>query len=260
MLRQLMIWIVLPLLLVYAGLCGLMYFRQRDLMYYPQFTRVEAAQTDFELRRDGVTLRGWVVNPGRSRALIYFGGNAESVQLNRESYASWFPEHTVYLVAYRGFGASEGRPTEQDLFADALALFDYVSKRHPGTGIDVVGRSLGSGVASHVAANRPVRRLALVTPYDTLADVGQAHYRWLPVYWLAKDRYDSVAHLALYPGPLLVVRAGRDQVIPAANTRRLIESLPHRPQVVELPSADHGNIGSDPAYARALTAFFDEKP
>lgn len=254
-----MLWIALPLSLVYLGVCGLMYVRQRDLIYYPQLTRVEASQTDFALARDGITLRGWILNPGKPRALLYFGGNAESVQFNRESFAQWFPGHTVYLVAYRGFGASEGQPTENDLYADALALYDHVRKGHRG-GIDVIGRSLGSGVASHVAARRPVRKLALVTPYDTIANVGQAHYRWLPVYWMTRDRYDSIRHLTGYHGPLLIVRAGRDEVIPPANTQRLIDSLSHAPVVVELPAANHGSVSMDPAYAAALTGFFAKKP
>lgn len=255
-LRLAMLWIALPLTLLYLGLCGLMYVRQRDLVYVPQETWVEAAQTDFALVHDGVTLRGWVVNPGQTQALVYFGGNAEPVQVNRERFARWFPDHTIYLMAYRGFGASEGEPTEAGLAGDALALFDLVQRQHPGTAIDVLGRSLGSGVAAHVAGKRNVRRLALVTPYDTLVDVGQAHYRWLPIRLLARDRYDSVSHLSGYTGPLLVVRAGKDRVIPPANTQRLIDSLPRRPQVLELPLADHASVAMIPAFARALTEFF----
>jgi fermentation-respiration switch protein FrsA (DUF1100 family) len=251
-----MFWIALPLSLVYLGVCGLMYVRQRELVYCPQDTRVEASQTDFALVREGVTLRGWVVNPGRAQALVYFGGNAEPVQVNRDRFARWFPNHTVYLMAYRGFGASEGAPTEAGITGDALVLFDHVQQQHPGSDIDVMGRSLGSGVASYVAAQRPVRRLALVTPYDTLVDVGQAHYRWLPVRLLARDRYDSVSNLARYTGPLLVVRAGQDTVIPPANTQRLIDSLPRPPKVLHLPSADHSSIAFAPALARTLKSFF----
>lgn len=250
-----MFWIAFPPL-VYLGVCGFMYVRQRDIMYCPRDTRVDAAQTDFALPREGVTLRGWVVNPGRPRALIYFGGNAEPVQINRERFARWFPQHTVYLVAYRGFGASEGEPTEETITSDALALFDHVRRRHRGARVDVIGRSLGSGVAAYVAAQRQVRRLALVTPYDTLADVGQARYRWLPVHLLARDRYDSVANLAAYTGPLLVVRAGLDTVIPASCTQRLIDSLPRPPQVLDLRSADHSSIVSAPALARTMKRFF----
>lgn len=254
--RLAMLWIALPLMFAYLALCGLMYVRQRDLLYYPQQTRVEPAQTDFALVHQGITLRGWVLGPGRAHALIYFGGNAESVQFNRDNFARWFPHHTIYLVAYRGFGASEGAPTEEALAGDALALYDHVRKQHPSASIDVIGRSLGSGVAAHVAAKRPVRRLALVTPYDTMADVGQAHYRWLPVYWMARDRYDSISNLSGYTGQLLVVRAGQDTVIPSANTQRLIDSLPRRPQVLELPAADHGNVALAPAFAETVMAFF----
>jgi fermentation-respiration switch protein FrsA (DUF1100 family) len=250
-----MFWFALPPL-VYLGLCGLMYARQRDLVYCPHETRVAADQTDFALVHDGVTLRGWVVNPGRQQALIYFGGNAEPVQVNRDRFSRWFPQHTVYLMAYRGFGASEGEPTEAGITSDALALFDHVERLHPESDVDVIGRSLGSGVAAHVAARRPVRRLALVTPYDTLADVGQAHYRWLPIHLLARERYDSVSNLSRYTGPILVVRAGQDTVIPAANTQRLINSLPRPPKVLQLRTADHSSIAFSPALARTMKLFF----
>ena len=123
--------------------------------------------------------------------------------------------------------------------------------------IAVIGRSLGSGVASHVAAQRPVARLVLVTPFDSLADVGQAHYRWLPVRWLVKDRYESARYLAKYHGPVLVIRAGRDQVIPAASTHRLIASLPRRRRSSSCPrpttndlDARHSGSGAGPARVR----------
>lgn len=240
----------------YLGLCAWMYAKQRDSMYFPQFTRVDVHETDFQIRRDGVTLRGWRVNPGRPGGLLYFGGNAERIEFARNEFAAWFPEHTVYLVAYRGYGASGGKPREADLYADALALFDHVRARHPGP-IAVVGRSLGSGVASYVASQRPVARLALVTPFDSLAHVAQMHYPWLPVRKLLKDRYESTRYLAKYRGPVLVIRAGRDQVIPAASTDQLIASLATPPQVVELPAADHNTIGDDPRYGEALRGFLN---
>lgn len=255
-----MFWIALPISMVYLGLCGFMYVRQRDLVYCPDETRVEAGQTNFSLVNGDVTLRGWVVNPGRRRALVYFGGNSEPIHLNRSSFARWFPTHTVYLVSYRGFGASEGQPDEESLASDALALFDHVRQAHPRIGIDVIGYSLGSGVAAHVAARRPVRRLALITPYDTLTNVGQARYRWLPIRLLARDRYDSASNLSRRTGPTLVVRAGKDKVIPATSTQRLIEALPRRPQVLELPNAEHGDVAMAPGFAKTLKTFFAVPP
>jgi len=240
--------------LVYLGLCAWMYAKQRDFVYFPQVTRVDAHETNFELRRDGVTLRGWLVNAGRPGAVLYFGGNAERIELSRDEFANWFPDSSIYLLAYRGYGASDGSPAEADLFADALALFDHVRARHAGP-IAVVGRSLGSGVASYVASQRPVDRLALVTPFDSLANVASTHYPWLPVRWLSSERYESTRHLAGYTGPILVVRAGRDEVIPSSSTDRLINALALPPKVIVLPEADHNTIGEDPRFGAALRDF-----
>ena len=83
-----------------------------------------------------------------------------------------------------------------------------------------------------------------------MANVAQSHYPWLPVRWLLQDRYDEAAYLAKYNGPLLVVRAGRDDVVPPASTDRLLAALPKPPQVLDLPHADHSSVANDPAYAR----------
>jgi uncharacterized protein len=246
-------------LLVYLGLCGLLFARQRELMYFPQLTRVDAAHTDHVLVRDGVTLRGWRVNPGRRDAILYFGGNAERVEYHRTEFTRRFPDSSVYLMPYRGYGANPGAPDEQTLQADALALYDQVRSLHPEGRIALIGRSLGSGVASYVAGHRDVARLVLVTPFDSLASVAQAHYRWLPARWLVRDRYDSIAHLARYDGPVLIVRAGRDEVVLPANTDRLAAAL-SRAEVLDLPLAGHGSIDAAPAYAETLVRFLALRP
>lgn len=258
MTTKLLIALVVIPLLAYAGLCGLMYAKQRELTYFAGFTRVDASQTDFELHRDDVVLRGWRVNPGRRHALIYFGGNAESIQHMRGHLAEWVPGHSQYLLAYRGYGASEGRPEEALLFADALALYDHVASE-PGTEtISVIGRSLGSGVASYLASQRPVHRLVLITPFDSLAGVASHHYPWLPVNRLIKDRYDSDRHMADYRGPVLIVRAGRDRVIPEDSTARLAVALPVPPTLLVLPAADHDSALADPAEGRPVSAFLTD--
>lgn len=244
------------LALVYLAMCLLMYLQQRSVVYLPQHTRVDAAGTDFSIgREDGVQLRGWVVNPGRGEPILYFGGNAESVEFNRDDFRAWFPGRSVYLLAYRGFGASGGQPREQDLYADALAFFDHVAERHPGERVSVIGRSLGSGVASHVAAHRPVDRLALVTPFDSMAAVGQAHFRWLPVRLLLRERFEAAEALGAYEGPVLVIRAANDEVIPARNTDTLIDALPRPPEVVEIADAGHNDLSLAPGFGRALAHF-----
>lgn len=243
------------MLLPYGAICALMYAKQRDLIYYPQATRVPVADTDFALEREGLVQRGWHRNPGRPDALVYFGGNAESARGSAEQFAARFPGRTVYVLAYRGYGASEGEPTEEALAGDAIALYDLVASLHPGGDIAVVGRSLGSGVAAHVAGARPVHRLVLVTPFDSLVGVARMHYPWLPVDLLMTDRYDSARHLAAYRGPVLVVSAGRDLVVPPDSTARLVAALPRPPQQVHVAQAGHEVALDEGAQARALEAF-----
>jgi pimeloyl-ACP methyl ester carboxylesterase len=241
------------LLLAYVGSCAFLYFDQNHLLYLPSPTRVGVRETNFEVRNAGIVLRGWVENPGQVRALIYFGGNAEALGLERDELAAMFPHRTVYLLAYRGYGASDGEPSELALFADALALFDRIKSQH--TSVAVVGRSLGSGVASYLVSQRPIERLAMVTPFDSLLNVARAHYPVFPVTWLLHDRYESTRYIQRYRGPVLVLRAGHDEVVPSADTDGLIAALRAPHSVVAFPAAGHNTISDDAGYAAALSDF-----
>lgn len=251
--------LVLAGLLVAAYIAAslLLYWQQRSMIYFGGFTRTDVAQTDFAIERDGVLLRGWVVNPGQSRAVIYFGGNAESIQDNRSALAAALPGTTSYLLAYRGYGASEGDATEPLLLADAEALYDHVQVRHPRAPISVIGRSLGSGVASHLAARRAVSRVVLVTPFDSLVAVAQSHYPFLPVGLLMRERYESFRKLPLHLGPVLIIRAEDDEIVPAASTRRLVQALPREAMIVVLQGAGHNTLSSDRKYWDVIGRFLE---
>lgn len=252
---RLPVLLVAALLVAWLGLCLFLFVVQRKLIYFPELTRADAATTDYALQRGDAMLRGWIVNPGQPAALLYFGGNAEAVEANRDDFAAWFPQHTVYLLAYRGYGASDGTPAGPALLDDALAFFDDVQARHPGQPVAAMGRSLGSAIASHVASQRPVERLALVTPFDSLANVAARHYRWLPVRWLMRDPYPTADYLRDYRGPVLVLHGGNDTIVPRASTEALVAALPAQPRVVEIAAADHNDIGLHPAFGEALSAF-----
>lgn len=254
-------WLAVVLALTvlgYGALCALVYLKQRSLIFYPQYTTVAPRGDDLQLARDGVVLRGRVLNPGQSRALLYFGGNAERVQDSAGELARTFPDHTVYLLAYRGYGASGGTPSQEALFGDAMALYDQVHQRQPDAPINVIGRSLGSGVASWIAGQRPVSHLVLVTPFDSLVHVGQLHYPWLPARWLMRERFDSAANLATHHGETLILRAGRDTVVPPAATDALVASLPpNHLKVVAFAQDDHISISSAPDYWPAMAMFME---
>jgi pimeloyl-ACP methyl ester carboxylesterase len=228
----------------------------RRLVYVAGPTRLPAAGTSLHLSSGGVDLRGWVVNPGQERALVYFGGNSEGVEWLRPVLAAQLPEHTSYLLAYRGYGASGGRPSQAALTADGLALLDHVASRHPGLP-DVIGRSLGSGVATQVAVRRRVRRLVLVTPFDSLAATAADLFPRLPAERLVHDRWDSAAVAGRLEPPVLVVRAALDDIVRPERTDRLLEALPAGTRVTDLPRAGHADLVDDPVFWPAVRHFLD---
>lgn len=226
----------------------------REMIYPRRGTRVAIDDSMHELDVGGTVLRGWVLNPGRARVLVYFGGNGERVELSREAVAHHFPDHTAYLMAYRGYGASEGQPSESALSADAVALIDHVSERHSGAPVDVIGRSLGSGVAVCVAIQRAIDHVVLVTPFDSLRATASDLFPGLPIARLIEDHWDSAAVAADIRAPVLVVRGARDQVVRPARTDMLLEALSN-PEVVSFADAGHNNISDDPDYWTSISTF-----
>ncbi|WP_430392414.1 alpha/beta hydrolase [Dyella sp. 20L07] len=243
----------LLLLVLYGGICVALYLGQRQQIYQPEATWRVVRPPDLELVRDGVTLRGWVMNPGQAKALLYFGGNGERVEDVREELAHWLPDRTIYLLAYRGYAASDGQPTEAALVSDAKALFDRVAPQHAS--IAVLGRSLGSGVAVQLAADRPVERLVLVTPFDSLVRVAAGYFPWVPVNLLMRERFESWRYVAGIHCPVLVIRAEQDEVIPAARTAMLVNAFARPPQQQVVADAGHNTIQDYADYSVSLRRF-----
>lgn len=207
---------------------------------------------------DGVKLRGWLVKARGALAplVIYFGGNAEEVSWLGEA-AGNFAGWSVLLVNYRGYGESEGKPGERELVADAIAIHDYAKRRpdvNPGR-IVAMGRSLGSGVAVHLAAERPLRGVILVSPYDSLVAVAKHHYPFLPVSLMLRHRFDSVARAPQIEAPLLCLVAAEDRIIPLSRSRTLFEAWRGRKTWHEVPRADHDGIAGEPEYWGAIADF-----
>jgi uncharacterized protein len=238
---------------VAIGVPLLMYLIQDSLVFMPQPRR--AGENDersvFIEAADGTRLHAWHVKG--EPLILYFGGNAEEVSWMLEEGPRRLPGAGWLLVDYRGYGASGGSPSEKALVADALKWFDHVSR--PSQRIYVFGRSLGSGVAVQLAASRPVAGVITIAPYDSLAAVGQHHYPFLPVGLLLKHRFDSIALAPQMKAPLLCLVAERDEVIPAAHSRRLYEAWGGDKRWVELRGAGHNSTDSAPQFWESIRAF-----
>jgi hypothetical protein len=246
-----MLSFLLFLALAYLGLCAALYFAQGSLIYFPQ-ARANVSGTELlSLQRGSdkvlVTTRPRDV----SDAVLYFGGNAEDVAQGLPDLDAAFPDSALYLMHYRGYGGSSGSPSESALVGDALALYDHLRARHPR--VTVIGRSLGSGVAVQLASQRPVARLVLITPYDSLLSLAVQQFPWVPVRLLMRDRFESVRHAPRIDTPTLVIAAEHDEVIPRASTEALLAAF--RPGIAKmdvLPGTSHNSLSLSPDYVRLL--------
>ena len=240
--------------LAYLGLVAWVYATQRAQIYFPVPESRQPGAEVIWLENQADRIKVWhVARPG-SRALIYFGGNAEDVSGNIESFTAAFPGHTLFLVNYRGYGGSTGRPSEAGLNADALAVFDHVQQAHGE--IAVMGRSLGSGVAVALASKRPVDQLVLVTAYDNLVNVAREHLGWLPVGLLLKDRYDSVGLAPEVDAPVLIVIAAEDEIISRPRSEALAAAFaPGQARSAIVQGATHNTLDLSPEYLGVVQDF-----
>jgi pimeloyl-ACP methyl ester carboxylesterase len=241
-------------LFVYIAICAALYWAQRSMLYYPTAESKSDRAEVLAIATDGALLRVWHVPSPGDDALVYFGGNAEDVAANIAPFATALPHTALFLANYRGYGGSTGAPSEKAILADAEILFDRVHAQHAR--VAVVGRSLGSGVAVHLASVRGVSKLALVTPYDSVLRIAQRQLPFVPVSWLLQDTFDSLAKAPHVRAPVLVLLAELDSVIPRASSERLVAAFGSgQASVRTIPGTNHDSISASPEYTRALAEF-----
>ena len=253
MLKRIARVILASLVLGYTGLISILYFYQEKLLYHPS-PPMETHYPSLVLDRGDAKIFVYILHPGKSKAILYFGGNGESMAMSAEYIAKQFPDMTCYLMDYRGYGGSTGEPSQAVIFADALALYDKVSMMHQH--ISAAGRSLGSGVALYVAAHRPIDKLLLVTPYDSIESIAQEKYPFIPVSWLLKDPYPAVSYAPNISVPTLIVAADNDRIISFSHTQKLIDAFVKTdPSVVMIEKSGHNDIIYHRSYFYAVQQF-----
>jgi len=254
MIKKISILVLISPFALYAGLCYLIYSGQREMIYFPAPETATSLADELSLMSDGEELKIWH-HAGRSgRAILYFGGNAENVAGNVGNFRTVFPDHSLYFMNYRGYGGSSGEPSEVAFFTDAVALFDLASETH--TEVSVIGRSLGSGVATHLAAERDVERLVLVTPFDSIENVIKDRYFIFPISMLLTEKYDSVGRIAEIDSKVLVILAEEDEVVSYTRSLALVSAFPEgQNETIILSGVGHNSIDLSSEYLMSLWNF-----
>lgn len=245
------------LVLIYFGMGIYLYLNQNNFLYFPR-TETMHTHSNMNIQNEHESINIVVLNKGHQNAILYFGGNGESMAMSADYIAKQFPQFTCYLMDYRGYGKSSGQATEQGLYSDALKLYDTIKSKHHR--VSIGGRSLGSGIATYVAANRTVSKLALITPYDSIVAVAQDKYPMYPASLLLhNNQYDSVSRVKDIKAKSFIVMAENDSVIPLKNTKNLIQVFQKDMlEVVTIQGRNHIDISSDEKYYKLMQDFIAE--
>lgn len=262
---------IVGLSLIALAMWGLMvggfYASQRSILYPAAGSAAEvwaAIPHGYEIVQlrtaDGLTLRALYrrAGPGK-RTIIFLHGNGDTVAGSARMMSQLVEAgYGALLVEFRGYAGNPGTPTEQGLYNDGFAAMAWL--RSQGLAADqiiIAGYSLGSGVASKLAAEQAPAALVMIAPFTSVPEVAWGHFPWLPTERLMFDRYDTIDRIAGIKAPILLIHGSDDRTIPAENSRKLARANPAA-SLVLVP--DHGHVVAyDPVAGRTMLDWLRQK-
>ncbi len=240
--------------LLYTTMVGCLMWGEDQLIYYPakfpegdwEPAGLVHEDVSFEAE-DGVTLHGWfcaVSDPAIT--ILHSHGNAGNITHRADLVRLW-QRHlraSVLLYDYRGYGRSEGRPSEGGLYRDARAAYRWLTGKKGIAARDVVlwGESIGAAVALDLALSVPHRALVLEAPFTSAVDMGRLLFPWAPVRLLMRTRFDNLAKIGRIKRPVLIIHGTDDSIVPFDMGRRLFEAAPEPKRFLAVQGADHNDL------------------
>src|SRR6478735_2880240 len=262
-------WFIVYALVGYAAVLALLYVTQRAIQYFPERFRTAPAAAGLPQAEevvldsaDGERVIVWHVPPrGNKPVVLYFHGNGGSLRLRVDRFRALAAEGLgLVALSYRGYGGSTGQPTEAGLIEDARTAYALAIARYPAERIAAWGESLGTGVAVALAAEKPVARVILESPFSSAVDIAARRYWFVPVRWLMKDQFRSDLRVGKVAAPVLVLHGERDAVVPIALGERLYALVNAPKRFVRFPGAGHNDLGANGAVAAAKTFLAEKSP
>lgn len=254
--------------LLYLAAVGYLYFNQRNILYTIKPVPETRDTGGLPIREvtiatpDGEKLKAWFEPPQPGQPVfLFFHGQGGTLDMGKWRYVRMHKQGAGYLaVSYRGYSGSTGKPSEQGLFSDGLAGYDWLkSQGYKPADIVIHGHSLGTGVAIYVATKREARALVLEAPFTATVDVASERYPVVPVSWLMRDQFLSRDRIKDVHMPLLIIHGDRDSVVPFHHGQRLF-ALANTPKTfIRMPGSEHNTLTRDGAYVH-VWKFLGLKP
>ena len=245
-------WLLVVVAAIYALALGVLFVRQRAMLFpippvgriAPEAAGFPQAEEHVLTSADGEKVIVWHVpaKPGR-KVVLYFPGNGDFLAGVVSRFKALTSDGTgLVALSYRGYAGSSGTPSERGLLQDAATAYRFTAARYDADRIVVWGFSLGSGVATSIAAEHPVAKLILEAPYTSTVDVASEMLKIVPVGLLMRDSFHSDRRIANVHVPLLIMHGAKDPAISIRFGERLF-ALAHDPKrFVRFPDGGHNDL------------------
>lgn len=255
-----MLNLFLALFVIFALFCIIARLLHRYFLYVPDRTRInprDAGLAGVEeivfKSADGKKLIAWYRPAAKGkRTLLYFPGNSGNAAARAGKIKAIAADgYGVFIVNYRGFGGSSGRPSEKRIVRDAVGAYDSLRGLGvPPRDIVLYGESLGTGVATQVCQQRQAEALVLESPFTSVVDVGKLAWPLLPLKQIMVDQYNTIDRIGSVNVPLFIIHGGRDAVIPLDMARRVFHAACDPKTLTVVPRAGHNDLFEQGAWAR----------
>lgn len=259
------------LVLAYLGLAAYMFICQKGFIFFPEknivYTPADAGLKEYEdveiVTEDGIKIHGWYIpHPKPLAYMIFFHGNAGNIS-DRIWSIDVFNQMglSVFIFDYRGYGKSEGDPSEDGLYKDALAAWHYMTetRRISPDNIVLFGRSLGGGVASWLARGKKPGAVICESTFSSIGDMGQDTYPYLPVRYLVRYRFSAIDHIRDVACPVLIIHSPDDDIVPFAHGKRIFEAANEPKDFLEIKgSHNEGMMLSEGIYRQGVRDFIQK--
>jgi len=258
---------IVTVILALSLFSGWLYFMQPSMIFYPSRELV-ASPADWHLQyedvsfrsRDGITLHGWYIpNQASKRVVLFFHGNAGNMSHRGESVAIFHRLGlNVFIFDYRGYGRSQGKPSEKGLYLDAAGAWDYLTKTRgiAGENIILFGRSIGGVVATHLASEVSPAALIVESAFSSARDVARSAFPILSRLTLIRYDFNAASDIKGVRCPVLILHSPDDEILPYSLGEKLYRAANEPKEFVRL-RGDHnsGFLQSQPEYERRLDTF-----
>lgn len=255
-----MLNLVLSLVGIFFLFCIVARLLHRYFIYLPNPTRVAPKDAGLPVTEevvfkaaDGTRLIAWyrAAQPGKPTLLYFPGQSGNAADRAGKIKAIGADGYGVFMLNYRRYGGSGGRPTEKRITADAVSAYDYLR----GLGVaphDIIvyGESLGTAVATRLCLQREVKALVLEAPFTSVVDVGRLMWPLLPLQYIMVDQFRTIDRISQTRVPLFIIHGGRDNVIPLDHARRVFHAANEPKTLSVVPRAGHNDLYEQGAWSR----------